>query len=225
MTDFSEHELTTDVVEAEDSRKGLFLLVSFLLYLHFNVASVSMICYSGSNTEHYRFKHTKTKVGKSMSPFSVRLMQAVLAIAAAAMVGGSAKQTDQPEEPVKQPQPVAEQVRQPDEVSQQQVPILDRQKSECSAPKNGEPTAGLLARLVKEVQPQLSVQQVKALTDPGGPLFVDVEAKIETKNSQEGSEATLNVADTICVIRSVNDDTEVVWRVHFQGYAPRTASR
>lgn len=174
-----------------------------------------MICYSGSNTEHYRFKHTKTKVGKSMSPFSVRLMQAVLAIAAAAMVGGSAKQTDQPEEPVKQPQPVAEQVRY-SEQPKPKVSALDWQKTECSQSNDGDGFSQALTRLMYRIDPSLSPHQVGGLTSgPSGKLFVDA-----TTRNPQGLNEPLNKADTLCVIASVSEDdnNEIVWRAQFLGY-------
>lgn len=150
-----------------------------------------------------------------MSYLSVRLIHAVAVVTVAVLVGGSTTERPQPEEPVSRSQPIAGQAKPVATTPKQEPSILDRLRSECSAPIKGESASHVLARLVKEVQPRIAEQQVSMLTSgPGGPLFVDLLAAREPA----GDMSQLNVADTVCVIRTINDDNDVVWRVHLPGY-------
>ena len=158
-----------------------------------------------------------------MSHISVRLTQAVVAVVAAVLVGGSTTEVPQPEEPASQPQAAKVQSAPVAEVSQQSVSILDARRSKCSAPSKGEGTSQLLARLVREIEPKIGEQELRSLTsDPGGSLVSDLRT-----HEPVGDASMLNVADTVCVIRAVssssvvvkpNGPVEVVWYTHMPGF-------
>lgn len=149
-----------------------------------------------------------------MSHISVRLTQAVAAVVAAVLVGGSTTAAPQSEEPVSQPQPATVQPLQAAKAPQQEVPVLEAKLSKCSAPNNGEGVSQLLVRLVKGIQPQIAEQELQDLTsDPGGSLIKDLRT-----NEQASDASLLNVADTVCVIRAANSASSVVWYTHMPGF-------
>lgn len=166
-----------------------------------------------------------------MSYLSVQLTRAVTAVAVAVLVGGSTAEHPQPEEPVSQPQTVK--IEQPPmtEASPQSVSVLDAQRSKCSAPSNGEGISQLLARLVKGIQPNITNGELWSLTsDPEGVLVKDLRTHMQLNDA-----SSLNVADTVCVVRAANsvgdartpgNTTNVVWFTHMPGFeASPTAYR
>lgn len=147
-------------------------------------------------------------------------MQAVLAVAAAAMVGGSAKLPDQPEEPVKQLSVTATPQVAPRE---QPKPVVSdsSQEGECSAPIKGEGMSSLLLRLSMTVDPKLPTDEAEGTQGPNGKLYL--EAKTRNPNGLNSEE--LGTADSICVVRTSNGAGKPVWWIHYPGHIPRTAHR
>ena len=146
-------------------------------------------------------------------------MYAVLAVAAAAVVGGSAEQTDQPEEPVRQTHSATLDVRSYVQ-SQSSVPFTEQKKTKCSAPIRGEGVSQQLMRLARSAHQQLSQDEAHELAEaPNGQLYVSAMAQ-----NPKGPETALNVADSICVIRSIDTTGLTVWWVDYPGY-DHTASR
>lgn len=154
-----------------------------------------------------------------MSYFPVRPIAVGSAVFALAFViRESADSFDHPAELAVQPQVVAEPEHQVKEdqpaLTLQEVPLYEVQKTECSSPIKGEGMSQLLARLMKEVQPDLSAHEVAWRTEsPHDSLYTDA----ITLNPQ-GTGSVLNVVDTICVVRHINDDRSVVWSVYYLGY-------
>lgn len=155
-----------------------------------------------------------------MSHFSVRLMQAVLIVAAAAMVGGSAKLPDQPEELAKQPSVTAIPQVAPREQPKPGVSDLS-QEGECSAPIKGEGMSSLLLRLSKTVDPKLPADEAEDTQGPSGKLYLEA----KTRNPNGLNSERLGIADSICVVRTSSGAGKPVWWIHYQGYVPRTADR
>ena len=88
------------------------------------------------------------------------------------------------------------------------LPYMPMQ-SKCSAPDNGATLATTLEKLVRLVEPTMPDAQAMALAD--GPLLADARERIPDRDV-----TSIDVAATVCVMRLVNDDKQVVWRVELK---------
>ncbi len=145
-----------------------------------------------------------------MSYIPVRLIQAVLAIVAAVAVGGSSWPPCQLEQSQPAKTEPSVRIEKPREAApQSSVALYGVKAGKCAAPDTGTGLSYTLAKLVRYIQPDIPLDQVQALADKS--LLDDAR-----QQTPDGG-VDVNVAATVCVVRYVNDDNQVVWRVHFPG--------